>query len=156
MSHPTDTHLPQNIEQMLVKLAENSKVELDIVRALADGIRRVDEQMLREVRTVALQHEVRREAIFGELQELAGRLCAMPKRSVLQGIAQRGHVTNATAIENRASHNGEGRSLHSGEGRNSNSGEGRMSTNGGGDWRQAAQKIDDELNEIFHADGARH
>jgi hypothetical protein len=125
------TGLPENIEQMLLRLTENSKSELDIVRALADGIRRVDEQMLREVRNVALQHEVRREAIFGELQELASRLCAMPQRSVMTAINKRDYVHTPTAIEAPAA-------------------------NGGGDWRRAAQKIDDELNEIFNGDNARH
>ncbi|MBK9078534.1 MAG: hypothetical protein WBP38_07925 [Hyphomicrobium sp.] len=125
------TGLPENIEQMLLRLTENSRTELEIVRALADGIRRVDEQMLREVRNVALQHDVRREAIFGELQELAARLCAMPQRSVMTAINKREYVHTPTAIEANP-------------------------VNGGGDWRKAAQMIDDELSEIFKADDARH
>ena len=125
------TGLPQNIEQMLVRLTENSKTELDIVRALADGIRRVDEQMLREVRNVTMQHDVRREAIFGELQELASRLCTMPSRSVMTAINKRDYAYTTPAIES-------------------------SSANGGGDWRQAAQKIDEELNSIFNGDGPRH
>lgn len=126
------TGLPENIEQMLQRLTENSKSELDILRALADGIRRVDEQMLREVRQVALQHDVRREAIFGELQELASRLCVLPSRNVMKPINTREYVqTVSPQIANAA-------------------------LNGGGDWRQAAQKIDEELSAIFDDDGARH
>ena len=125
------TGLPQNIKQMLVHLTENSKTELDIVRALADGIRRVDDQMLREVRNVAMQHDVRREAIFGELQELASRLCAMPSRSVMTAINKREYAYTAAAIESHPS-------------------------SGGGDWRQAAQKIDEELSSILNGEGARH
>ena len=68
---------------MLAHLIENSKRELDLVRELADGIRRIDDQKLREVRNVALQHEVRCKAIFGELQKLASRLCALPSRNVM-------------------------------------------------------------------------
>lgn len=127
------TGLPENVEQILQRLTENSQSELNIVRALADGIRRVDEQMLREVRAVALQHEVRREAIFGELQELASRLCVLPSRNVMTAISSRDY-TSATpppALPNTAA-------------------------NSGGDWRMAAQKIDDELSAIFDDDGSRH
>lgn len=132
------TGLPENIEQMLQRLTENSKSELDIVRALADGIRRADEQMLREVRAVALQHDVRREAIFGELQELASRLCVLPSRNVMTAINKRDYVTTSpTAITNGHSN-------------------GHANGHGGGDWRMAAQKIDDELSAIFDDDGSRH
>lgn len=140
------TGLPENIEQMLQRLTENSKSELDIVRALADGIRRVDEQMLREVRAVALQHEVRREAIFGELQELASRLCVLPSRNVMTAINKRDYVSRVdnapAAIANGHHTNGHHTNGHH--------------VNGGGDWRMAAQKIDDELSAIFDDDGSRH
>ena len=125
------TTLPENIEQMLHRLMDNSKSELEIVRALADGIRNADEQMLREVRNVAFQHDVRREAIFGELQELASRLCVLPSRSVMTAINKRTPVRAAPAIEG-------------------------TSTANGGDWRQAAQKIDEELNDLLRADTSRH
>ena len=125
------TGLPENIEQMLQRLIENSKSELEIVRELADGIRSVDDQMLCEVRSVALQHEVRREAIFGELQELASRLCVLPSRNLMSGINNRGHARAHSAIE----------------GRNGNT---------AGDWRKAAQKIDEELTEILNTEAPRH
>ncbi len=125
------TTLPENIEQMLHRLMDNSKSELEIVRALADGIRNADEQMLREVRNVAFQHDVRREAIFGELQELASRLCVLPSRSVMTAINKRTPVRAAPAIEGTSAANG-------------------------GDWRQAAQKIDEELNDLLRADTSRH
>ncbi len=127
--------LPENIEQMLLRLAENSRDELDIVRELADGIRRVDDQMLREVRNVALQHEVRREAIFGELQELASRLCVLPSRNIMTSVAKRDYGRGHAAIEGHGVH---------------------VNGHSGGDWRKAAQKIDDELSEILGVEGARH
>ncbi len=130
------TGLPENIEHILQRLTENSKSELDIVRALADGIRRVDEQMLREVRAVSLQHEVRREAIFGELQELASRLCVLPSRNVMTAINNRDFVHKASPAIANATMNG--------------------SSHSGGDWRMAAQKIDEELSAIFDDDGSRH
>lgn len=125
------TSLRENIEQMLQRLIENSSSELEIVRELADGIRKVDDQMLSEVRNVALQHEVRREAIFGELQELASRLCVLPSRNVINGVSARGYVRAHSAIEGR-------------------------SGSTGGDWRKAAQKIDEELSEILNSEAPRH
>ena len=122
--------LQQNIQQMLMRLTENSRTELDIVRALADGIRRVDEQMLREVRSAAMQHELRREAIFGELQELASRLCAMPARDVMTAINRRDYAYTPAAIE-------------------------RTASNVGGDWPQGAQKIEEELSSLLIGNPAR-
>ena len=85
------TGLHQNIEDILARLLEKSRGELDLVRTLADAIRRVDDHLLREVRSVTLQHEVRREAIFGELQNLATRLCSLP--------AHNGSTVSMAAIE---------------------------------------------------------
>ncbi len=130
------TGLPANIEQILARLNENSQSELEHVRALADGIRRADDQMLREVRNVAMQHEVRREAIFGELQELASRLCVLPQRAVMTTLHTRAAPRMQTAIEGSAN--------------------GNNAASSGGDWRRAAQKIDEELSEILAGDGARH
>lgn len=116
------TGLPQNLELMLARLTDNSKSELELVRALADAIRRVDEQMLREVRNVALQHEMRREAIFGELQDIATRLCTLPARTVMPAIDQQHQQYHQPAIDAQPPHN-----------------------HVAGDWRQAARNIDDEF-----------
>jgi hypothetical protein len=122
------TGLPQNLELMLTSLAENSKSELDLIRALADAIRRADEQMLREVRNVALQHEMRREAIFGELQDIAVRLCSLPARPVTHAIEQ---PHDPRALEAAPS-------------------------NVPGDWRQAARNVDDEFEFPLNGPGPRH
>src|SRR5262245_44203093 len=124
------TGLPENLEQMLARLADNSKTELELVRALADAIRRVDEHMLREVRSVALQHEMRREAIFSELQDIASRLCALPARSVMTAIEQQPHQHQAAADAPALSQ--------------------------GADWRQAAQNIHDEFDFAFNGHSPRH
>ena len=120
------TGLYDNVEDMLLQLADNSKVELEIVRTLAGAIRRVDEQLLREVRNVAVQHEVRREAILGELQTLASHLCALPAKgmpsSARYAIDQKAQARNAvTAGNDHGSSNG-------------------------ADWRQAAKNIHDDLD----------
>lgn len=125
------TGLHQNIEDILARLLEKSRGELDLVRTLADAIRRVDDHLLREVRSVTLQHEVRREAIFGELQNLATRLCSLPAMSgaapmtaIDQQTHTNGHANGHAAID----------AVHS--------------NNGGADWRQAAQNITEDHDEF--------
>ena len=124
--------VPQNVADMLARLAENSQNELDLIRRLADAIRRADDQVLREVRSVTLQHEMRREAIFTELQTLAGRLCALPARP---------NSTPSPSIEQQHQRQPAIDLIHS---------------HGGGDWRQAAQAIDEELEFTFNGAGNHH
>jgi hypothetical protein len=121
------TGLSKNVEEMLTRLADNARTEQDFIRTLSDAIRRVDEQLLRDVRNVALQHELRREAILGELQDLASRLCALPVRGPAPAVAaidQQGHPSQ---MEIEAAHNGQA-----------------------GDWRQAAQNMHDEFDFTFN------
>ena len=123
------TGLHQNVEELLARLADNSRNELDLFRTLADAIRRVDENLLREVRSVTAQHELRREAILGELQNLTVRLCALPARrtSTVPRAAIDQRADNQVAIDT-------------------------VQSNGGGaDWRQAAQNITDDHDEFDFA-----
>jgi hypothetical protein len=130
------TGLHQNIEDILARLLEKSRGELDLVRTLADAIRRVDEHLLREVRSVTLQHEVRREAIFGELQNLATRLCSLPVMNgaaSMAAIDQQPHTNGHAAID------------------------AVQSNAGGADWRQAAQNINEDHDEFdFEFAAHRH
>jgi hypothetical protein len=126
------TDLSKNVEDMLSRLAENARTEQDFVRTLSDALRRVDEQLLRDVRNVSLQHELRREAILGELQELATRLCALPVR---------GPLPNGPTIDHQQQgHHGQAEI------------EPPPGLNSGADWRQAAQNINnDEFDFSFNA-----
>lgn len=128
------TGLPDNVDDILARLADTSKREVDLVKRLSEAVRRADEQVLREVRNVTLQHEMRREAIFSELQNLALRLCAFPARGVL----------SASAVIDQAGQGQEQAAIVNGQ------------ANGGGDWRQAAQKIDEELEFTFNGPVPRH
>lgn len=130
------TGLHQNIEDILARLLEKSRGELDLVRTLADAIRRVDEHLLREVRSVTLQHEVRREAIFGELQNLATRLCSLP---VMNGAASMAAIDQQTHTNGHAAIDAV------------------QSNAGGADWRQAAQNINEDHDEFdFELAAHRH
>ena len=66
------TQLLQHIEEMRVRLSEIASDEQALVQALGDALNRLDQQLLGGVRTIATEHEQRREEILGELQELAG------------------------------------------------------------------------------------
>lgn len=132
------TDLSKNIEEMLSRLAENARTEQDFVRTLSDALRRVDEQLLRDVRNVSLQHELRREAILGELQELATRLCALPVRGPSPAVA---------AIDQQDHHH------HQIQGEI----EPPPGMTAGADWRQAAQNMQNMTDEFdFSFNTPRH
>lgn len=126
----------QNVEDLLNRLADNSRGELNLMRTLADEIRRVDEQMLRELRSVTLQHELRRETILGELHKLAGRLCNLPVKPLPgapRPVLEQQPVAPAYVASESTTSNGVG-----------------------ADWRQAAQNIQDELEFVLNAPQPRH
>lgn len=189
MTERADT-VPDNVRDLLTQLAANSRGELDLVQALADAVRRADEQVLRDIRTVTLQHERRREEIIGELHTLATRLCCLPGRSPAPHVTGPARTATRTAIRQQAhategggsgsiavedhSHGDNDRS--NGKHYDSRSGATNVaatdalngsiasSRNGalagamscGGDWREAAQKIDDELDFTFSTLNNRH
>jgi len=66
------TKLLQHIEEMRVRLSEIAGDEQALVQALGDALNRLDQQLLCDVRSIATEHEIRREEILGELQGLAG------------------------------------------------------------------------------------
>lgn len=128
------TGLPENVEELLTSLIEKSRHEMNILMALSDAIRRTDDQLLREVRSVTLHHELRREQIKGELQALATRLCALPARPV---------STNASTIQRHppsisssAADDAAPETVHA--------------------WSNTVRQIDDELAETFAENGPRH
>ena len=65
------TKLLQHIEEMRVRLSEIAGDEQTLVQALGDALSRLDQQLLHDVRSIATEHEIRREEILGELQGLA-------------------------------------------------------------------------------------
>ncbi|MBS0253343.1 MAG: hypothetical protein JSR78_19970 [Proteobacteria bacterium] len=130
------TDLSKNVEEMLSRLAENARTEQDFVRTLSDALRRVDEQLLRDVRNISLQHELRREAILGELQELASRLCALPVRGPSPDVA---------AIDQQDHHQIQGEI------------EPPPGMTAGADWRQATQNMQNMNDEFdFSFNSPRH
>lgn len=143
--------LPQNVHQMLSRLNETTRHELDLVRELSEAIRRADDQLLKEVRSVSMLHELRREAIVNELQHLAQRLCALPVREPShEGVVAIEHpkqVLNGHSGETPAAAADVEEAIVTVE---------PPLTGRAGDWRQAAQRIDAELAQYFGGGTPRH
>ena len=65
------TKLTQYVDEMRMRLSEIARDEQALVQALGDALNQLDQQLLGGVRTIATEHELRREDILGELQGLA-------------------------------------------------------------------------------------
>ncbi len=151
------TGLSQNVEDMLKRLETSSKSELNLIRALAEAIRQVDDQTLRELRHLSLHHELRRETIVGELQVLAQRLCHLPVR----GPSHVKAASAKTALDRPSFAKTDAVTDIADEITEALNGSANGSANGtsngkGADWRQAARNIQDDLDAAFGADVPRH
>lgn len=148
-------HLVDNITEVLSRLNETARDELQMVVALSDAIRQADEQLLREVRSVNIQHEIRRDEILMELHTLATRLCALPNRPMPPRMI--GEHDAQAALPH---HNGKGNTHDdAAPRRNGHAVPPPLASDpsfAGGNWREATQRIDDELQETFGAGLPRH
>ena len=147
------TGLSQNVEDMLKRLETGSKSELNLIRALAEAIRQVDDQTLRELRNISLHHELRRETILGELQVLAQRMCHLPSRpaSSIKAAIDRPAFAKNEAVTDVADEIAVALNGSAGAGTN-----GHVVNGNGADWRQAARNIQDDLDSAFGAAPPRH
>jgi hypothetical protein len=65
------TKLLQYIEEMRAHVSDVAASEKVVIKALGEALDRLDQQLLRDVRIIASEHEARRTAILGELHGLA-------------------------------------------------------------------------------------
>lgn len=65
------TKLRQHVEEMRTNVTQTASNEQSLVKSLGDALNHVDQQLLRDIRKVAAEHEARRAVIFNELQALA-------------------------------------------------------------------------------------
>ena len=124
------TTLLQQIEEMRVHVNDLANAEQGLVKALGDALNRADQKLLHDVRSVAAEHELRRGAILKELQSLASNigLLPAPRESVTMLESVPREVPAFPIQEEQAIRRG--------------------------DWRQAANNIQDELD--FHLNGRAH
>jgi hypothetical protein len=66
--------LLQQLEEMHIRIAETATHEERLVKAMADALTRLDDQLMQDVQSIATEHESRRTAILGELQGLASSI----------------------------------------------------------------------------------
>jgi len=124
------TNIIQLVEEMRAKLGQITSAEEEIVWSLRDALSRVDEKLLHDVRTITTEHETRRGRSLHELQRLSARIGSFPtERTGLSGLEDaKVPVAPITADGPPISH-----------------------AFRRGDWRQAANNIEDELDGFFEA-----
>ena len=72
------TGLTEQLEQMRIRMNDAARRESDLAAELNAAIRRMDDQLLHEVRSIAAEHEARRANILNELELFATRLNELP------------------------------------------------------------------------------
>lgn len=126
------TTLLQQIEEMRVHVNDLANAEQGLVKALGDALNRADQKLLHDVRSVAVEHELRRGAILQELQSLAANIGLLPAPresvAVLESASREVQAFPVSHDDQQAIRRG--------------------------DWRQAANNIQDELD--FHLNGRAH
>ena len=126
------TTLLQQIEEMRVHVNDLANAEQGLVKALGDALNRADQKLLHDVRSVAAEHELRRGAILKELQSLAANIGLLPApRESVAVLENAPRELPAFPL-----HEEEPQALRR------------------GDWRQAANNIQDELD--YHLNGRTH
>ena len=117
------------VEDMRARLDAIADTAQALVRALGEALNRVDHKLLHDVRSITTEHETRRGAILLELQGLASRIGAFP-----------------STRESRAGIEYEPRSI-------ANDPEPAF---GRGDWREAANTIQQELDIFVRGRASSH
>ncbi len=125
------TTLLQQIEDMRVHVNDLANAEQGLVKALGDALNRADQKLLHDVRSVAAEHELRRGTILKELQSLASNIGLLPApRESMAMLESAPREVPAFPVQE------EQHAIRR------------------GDWRQAANNIQDELD--FHLNGRTH
>jgi len=121
------TKMTELVEEMRARLNQIAGAKQALVRALGEALSRVDHKLLQDVRNISTDHESRRGAILHELQTLASRIGAFPAaRERAPGLEFGNPAAKPIAAVN-----------------------GNRNPFSRGDWRQAANNIEDELDIYF-------
>ena len=120
--------LPQNVHDLLTRLNETSRHELDLVRDLSEAIRRADDQLLKEVLPHREPHREQIAAVDPTPPTINGHASPAPHEEPTgEPALEEAVIMVEPPMAGRA-----------------------------GDWRQAAQRIDAELAQYFGGPGPRH
>ena len=133
------SRLVQLVEELQERLSTVADTEHTLVSTLRDALARFDQKLLQDVRDITAEHESRRNLILHELQGLATRMGAFPGA---RRAAQFGPSPSTPEVRPSLPANGNGN--------------GRRPPAEGGAWRQAADRLQDELDSYFRRRGAPH
>ncbi|KUO57723.1 MAG: hypothetical protein APF80_02485 [Alphaproteobacteria bacterium BRH_c36] len=135
-----------HIEEMHAKLADVSNREGLLIAALGEALSLADKKLLDDVRSLTIEHETRRGLILSELQNLAARIGAFPiSEDCEDSISTQGHLDLPYYETGEAPHEPDDEACKVDMS--------AMDGPRGGDWRQAAMNIRDELG--FHLNGRK-
>ncbi|MBU1210860.1 MAG: hypothetical protein KJ587_06270 [Alphaproteobacteria bacterium] len=135
-----------HIEEMHAKLADVSNKESLLIAALGEALSLADKKLLDDVRNLTIEHETRRGLILCELQNLAARIGAFPMSEEREdSIGAQGHLDLPYYETGEAPHDPDEEACRIDMT--------AMEAPRGGDWRQAAMNIRDELG--FHLNGRK-
>lgn len=123
------TKLLQYIEDMRARVVDVAANEKVVIKALAETLDRLDQQLLREVRMITSEHEARRAAILGELHGLATGIGMFRP---LQSPPEPGALPTYRTVESASP------------------------TVVPGDWRAATRNIEDEAEYGINGRGPQH
>ena len=124
----------QVVEELCDQLNSIADQEQQLIASLRDALNRFDQKLLQDVRNIAAEHEGRRSVILNELQGLASRLGVFPAASPTRSSRVNGEVRSelsGPASGNEASLTNRLRTVESGA------------------WREATDKLQNELESYF-------
>lgn len=119
--------LQQHIEELRARLNKIAGDEQALVQALGEALDHLDQALLRDVRAVASEHQARREAILGELHNLAASIGMF--RAPLPPVEE---LPTYTPLKERTQ------------------------AIAPGDWRRATSNIEDDLDVGLRLNGQSH
>jgi hypothetical protein len=137
------TKMIQLVEEMGARISKTADAEQELVRALGEALNRVDQKLLHNVQKITTEHGVRRGTILHELQGLAVRIGAFPAARPVRGLEHNAPWARPVpAVTGVPTTN----DMPAASGSAAANGHVRLFS---GDWRQAANNIEDELDLYF-------
>jgi hypothetical protein len=124
------------VDELRQQLQTVGDTEQKLVASLREALNRYDQKLLQDVRSLTAEHEARRGAILGELRCLASRMGAFPPpREPHESLLEPEPAHNPPALPPNAA-----ATLPAA---------GKLRAVPGGAWREAAERLQDELDVYF-------
>lgn len=132
------SNLKEHTEALRSQVNNIATREQKLISALSEALSRADQKLLDDVRSVTIEHETRRAIILSEIHTLAARIGAFP------ATEEQPRIIEEEALDLPFFGDGENAS-HAHNGSQNGSVALTESEKKGGDWRQAAKNITEDL-----------